>query len=43
MTDKEFFLDDEHNTATKETARWLVIHTYEGDKLTKEVWFDLKK
>jgi hypothetical protein len=43
MTDKELFLDENHDFVDKEKARWLVIHTYKGKELVKEVWVDLKK
>ena len=41
--DKQVFLDEKHNIVPKEQAKWLVIHTYEGKKLVKEVWVDLRK
>jgi len=44
MKTKILYLDAEHNKATKEQAKWKVIHELdENGELEKEVWVDLKK
>ena len=43
MTESRVFLDAKRNVVPEKDAVWLVIHTYEGDELVKEVWIDLKK
>jgi hypothetical protein len=41
--DKEFYMDINHNQVTPDKAKWLIIRSFSDDKMTKEVWVDLKK